>query len=107
MQAESRERGVFTPALTYNRCGREKEGRSAAEREAVIAGGEKLCLGGADQRHHNWHRRRRGNGGETSQQRVLLDLGDQAVMVRALSILVEKMMQFGRNRKGERSEPYQ
>ena len=41
---------------------------------------------------HDW----RGNGGQPSQQGVLLDLRDQAVVIGPLRILVEEMVKLGR-----------
>jgi hypothetical protein len=38
---------------------------------------------------------------------VLLDLGDQAVVTRALRILMEQMVKIGRHREGERANPQQ
>jgi hypothetical protein len=38
---------------------------------------------------------------------VLLDLGDQAVVTRALRILMQQMVKFGRHREGERADPQQ
>ena len=52
-------------------------------------------------------RGRRGNGGKTSQQRVLLDLRDQTVVIGALRILVEETVKLGRHREGERANPQQ
>ena len=98
---------MFTPALTNNRWGREKERWSAAGRKPVIGGGKKLNFGTADRRDRNRRRDRRGNGGKPSEQRVLLDLSDQAVVIGALRIRVEEMVKLGRNREGERADPQQ
>ena len=73
----------------------------------MIGGGKKLNFGTADRCDCNWRRDRRGNGGKTSQQQVLLDLRDQAVVIRALRILVEEMVKLGRHREGERANPQQ
>ena len=61
----------------------------------------------ADRCDRNQRRGRRGNGGEPSEQRVLLDLSDQAVVTGALSIRVEEMVKFGRHRESERADPQQ
>ena len=55
----------------------------------------------------NRRRGRRGNGGKPSQQRVLLDLSDQAVVIGALGIRVEEMVKLGRHREGECADPQQ
>jgi hypothetical protein len=96
---------VLTPALTNNRKGREKDRWSATRREPAIGGGKKLNFGTADRRGCNRRRGRCGNDGKTSQQRVLLDLRDQAVVIRALRILVEETVELGRHRQGERADP--
>ena len=93
---ERPERGAFTPALTNNRWGREKERWSAAGRKPVIGGGNKLSFGTADRCDRNQRRGRGGNSGNPSEQRVLLDLSDQAVVIGALSIRVEELMKLGR-----------
>jgi hypothetical protein len=98
---------VFTPALTNNRWGREKERWSAAGRKPVIGGGKKLNSGTAGRWDLNRRQDRGGNGGKPSQQRVLLDLGDQTVVTRALGILMQQMVKFGRHREGERANPQQ
>ena len=102
---ESPERGVLTPALTNNSWGREKEGRSAAGRNPVIAGGKELHLGRANACDRNWDRDRRGNDGKPNEQRVLLDLSDQAVVIGPLSILVQQVVKLGRHCEGDRSDP--
>jgi hypothetical protein len=107
MLVESRERGVFTPALTNNRWGREKERWSPTRRKPVIKGGKKLNFGAADHYDRNRRRDRRGNGGKPSEQGVLLDLSDQAVVIGAMRILVEEMVKLGRHREGERAKPQQ
>ena len=61
----------------------------------MIGGGNKLNFGTADHCDHDRCRRRRGNSGKPSKQRVLLDLSDQAVVIGALSILVQQVMKFG------------
>jgi hypothetical protein len=66
-----------------------------------------LNFGTADHYDRNRHRGRGGNGGKSSQQVVLLDLSDQAVMIGALRILMEEMVKLGRHRKGKRAEPQQ
>ena len=66
-----------------------------------------MNLGRAGGCHRNRRRDWRGNGGKPSQQRVLLDLSDQAVMIGALRIRVEEMVKLGRHRKGERADPQQ
>jgi hypothetical protein len=73
----------------------------------VIGSGKKLNFGTADPCDCNRRRGRRNNGGKTSQQRVLLDLRDQAVVIGALRILVEAMVKLGRYREGERANPQQ
>jgi hypothetical protein len=98
---------VFTPALTNNRWGREKERWSAAGRKPVIGGGEKLNFATAGRWDLSRRRDRRGNGGKPSQHRVLLDLSDQAVVIGGLRIRVEEMVKLGRHREGERANPQQ
>ena len=71
----------------------------------MIGGGKKLNFSTANRGSRNEHRGRRGNSGNSSQQRVLLDLRDQAVVIGALSILVQQMVKFGRHRQGERADP--
>jgi hypothetical protein len=66
-----------------------------------------MNLGRAGGCHRNRRRDRRGNGGKPSQQRVLLDLSDQAVVIGALRILVQQVVKFGRHREGKRAEPQQ
>jgi hypothetical protein len=73
----------------------------------VIGGGKKLNLGTAGRWDLNRCRNRRSNGGQTSEQRVLLDLGDQAVVTGAFRILMQQMVKFGRHREGERANPQQ
>jgi len=66
-----------------------------------------MNLGRAGRCNRNRRRDRRGNGGKPSQQRVLLDLSDQAVVIGGLRIRVEKMVKLGRHREGERANPQQ
>jgi len=66
-----------------------------------------MNLGRAGRCNRNRRRDRRGNGGKPSQQRVLLDLSDQAVVIGALRILVQQVVKFGRHREGKRAEPQQ
>ena len=89
MLVGSRERGGFTPALTNNRWGREKERWSAARGESAIGGGKKLNFGTADRCARNRRRQRGDNGGKSSEQRMLLDLSDQAIVIGALRVLVQ------------------
>jgi hypothetical protein len=98
---------VFAPALADNCDRREKERRSATRRYPIIAGGKKLNFGMAGPCDCNWRRGRRNNSGKTSQQRVLLDLRDQAVVIGALGILVEQVVKLGRHREGEGANPQQ
>ncbi len=107
MLVESRERGVFTPALTSNRWGREKERWSAAGRKPVVKGGDKLNFGAASLGQRNRRRGRRDYDSKPSEQRVLLELRDQAVVMRALGIWVEEMVKLGRHREGECASPEQ
>jgi hypothetical protein len=71
----------------------------------VIGGGKKLNFSTANRGSRNEHRGRRGNSGKTSQQRVLLDLRDQAVVIGALRILVKEMVKLGRHREGKGAYP--
>ena len=73
----------------------------------MIAGGNKLNLGTADRCHRNQRRNWHGDGGKPSEQRVLLDLSDQAVVMGALSVRVEELVKLGRHRKGKRAQPQQ
>ena len=98
---------MITPALTNNRWGREKRRWSTAGRQPVIAVWNKLNFGTPDHCDRNRHRGRGGNGGKPSQQRVLLDLSDQAVVIGGLRIRVEEMVKLGRHRQGERADPQQ
>ena len=66
-----------------------------------------MNFGTADRCDRNRRRGRRGNSGKPSQQRVLLDLSDQAVVIGALRIRVEEMVKLGRYREGERADPKQ
>ena len=66
-----------------------------------------MNLGRAGRCNRNRRRDRRGNGGKPSEQRVLLDLSDQAVVIGGLRIRVEKMVKLGRHREGERADPQQ
>jgi hypothetical protein len=66
-----------------------------------------LNLGTPDRRNHNRRRGRRGNGGKSSEQRVLLELSYQASVIGALSILVQQVVKFGRHHEGERADPQQ
>ena len=66
-----------------------------------------MNFGTADHYDRNRHRGRGGNGGKSSQQVVLLDLSDQAVVIGGLRIRVEKMVKLGRHREGERAKPQQ
>ena len=66
-----------------------------------------MNLGTPDHCDHDRCRRRRGNADKPSEQRVLLDLSDQAVMIGALSILVQQVVKLGRHREGERAKPQQ
>ena len=73
----------------------------------MIGGGNKLNFETADHCDHDRCRRRRGNADKPSEQRVLLDLSDQAVVIGTLRILVEEMVKLGRHRQGERANPQQ
>ena len=73
----------------------------------MIGGGKKLNFGTADRCDRSRRRGRHGNSGKPSEQWVLLDLSDQAVVIGALSILVEETVKLGRNCEGERSYPQQ
>ncbi|MGD0258934.1 MAG: hypothetical protein ABSD29_03825 [Verrucomicrobiota bacterium] len=66
-----------------------------------------MNFGAADRRDRDRRRGRRSNGGKPGEQRVLLDLGDQAVVIGSLSIPVEEMVKLGRNRQSERCDPQQ
>jgi hypothetical protein len=54
-----------------------------------------LNFGPGERCDHSRRWRRRGNGGKPSQQRVLLDLRNQAVVIGALRILVKEMVKLG------------
>jgi len=54
-------------------------------------------------RHGGW----RGNGDMPSQQWMLLDLSDRAVVIGASSIMMEKTVKLGRNRQREGANPQQ
>jgi len=71
----------------------------------VIGGGKKINFSTANRSIPNEHRGRRGIGGTSSQQRVLLDLLDQAVVIGGLRIRVEAMVKRGRYREGEGANP--
>ena len=77
----------------------------AAGRKPVIAGGNKLNLSLADRCDLNRCQSRRGDGGKAGEHQVLLDLSDQAVMIGALSILVQQVVKLGRHREGKRADP--
>ena len=61
----------------------------------MIGSGKKLNFGPGERCDHSRRWRRRGNGGKPSQQRVLLDLRNQAVVIGALRILVKEMVKLG------------
>ena len=107
MLVESPEEGVLTPALTNNRWGRELKRWGAAGRKPVVGDGKKLDFGQADRGDHNWRWGRCDNDGKPGEQWVLLDLSDQAVMIRSSGILVEEMVKLGRHREGKRGAPQQ
>ena len=71
----------------------------------MIGGGKKWNFSTANRGSRDEHRGRRGNSGKTSQQRVLLDLRDQAVVIGALRIRVEDMVKLGRYCEGEGADP--
>ena len=71
----------------------------------MIGGGNKLNFSTANRGDRNEHRGRRGNSGNSSQQRVLLDLRDQAVVIGALRIRVEEMVKLRRYCEGEGADP--
>ena len=72
-----------------------------------MADGRKLNFGTTDRCDCSRCRGRRGNADKSSEQWVLLDLSDQAVMVGGLRIRVEEMVKLGRHREGERADPQQ
>jgi hypothetical protein len=61
----------------------------------VIGRGKKLNFGPGERCDRSRRWRRRGNSGKPSQQRVLLDLRNQAVVIGALRILVKEMVKLG------------
>ena len=73
----------------------------------MIGGGNKLNFDTADHCDQDRRQRRRGNSGKPSEQRVLLDLSDQAVVIGALSIRVEELVKLGRGCESERYDPQQ
>jgi hypothetical protein len=64
-----------------------------------------LNLGAAGWGAHDERGGRSDRGGKASQQRVLLKLCDQAVMSRALSILMEEAVKLRRGSEGRRDHP--
>jgi hypothetical protein len=71
----------------------------------MIGGGKKSNFGPGERCNCSPCRGRRGDGDIPSQQRVLLDLSNQAIVIGALSILVEKTVKLRRHRKGEGANP--
>lgn len=71
----------------------------------MIGSGKKLNFSTANRGSRNERRGRRGNSRNSSQQRVLLDLSDQAVVIGALRIRVEEMVKLGRYCEGEGADP--
>ena len=71
----------------------------------MIGGGKKLSSVTAGRWDLNRRQDRRRHNGKPSQQRVLLELGDQAVVTGALRIRVEEMVKLGRHREGECANP--
>jgi hypothetical protein len=65
----------------------------------------KLDFSGASRYDGNRRGDCRGNGGKPSQQRMLLDLSDQAVVIGTLRILVQQVVKLGRHREGKRADP--
>jgi hypothetical protein len=73
----------------------------------VIGSGKKLNFGPGEHCDRSQRWRRRGNSGKPSEQRVLLDLRNQAVVIGALRIRVEEMVKLGRYREREGADPQQ
>ena len=71
----------------------------------MIGGGKKLNFGKKDR--CDWSRGwgRRGSGGEPSEQRVLLDLSDQTVVIEALSIAMQETVKLRAHREGKSAYP--
>jgi len=95
----------LAPSLTHNRAGREGSGRSPARGSAVIAAARELKdrrRGGLDGRGGG---QRGSDGDEGGEQRMVLDLGDQADMTGALGICVQQTMQSWGDSKSDSAEP--
>ena len=63
-----------------------------------------LKVRGANQRVGNRRRRRREDRGTTNEHRVLIELGDQTMMIEGVGVLVEQPVELGSRRQNQRSE---
>ena len=81
------------------------EGRCAAGRQPVIAGGENLNFGKEERGGLRQHGSRRNHRHELCHQGVLPELAYQAGMSRTVGILVQPTMKLGRNGQREGAEP--
>src|SRR5712692_7104099 len=63
-----------------------------------------LKVRGATQRVGNRRRRRREDRGTTNEHRVLVELGDQTMMIEGVGVLVEQPMELWSRRERQRSE---
>ena len=69
----------------------------------MITDRKKLGIGETHRQQQDEHRRERHRG--TSQQRRLLQLGDQAVVILALRVRVKELMKLGRRRQDRSAQP--
>ena len=97
-------RGSLNPTPTDNRERRRNDRRSATGSQSVIGGRQKLEVAANAAPDQERRRRRRGNEGATGKQRLLVELGDEAVVIELLSVLMQPMMQLGAG--GEGSQPH-
>src|SRR5207247_179195 len=79
--------------------------RTATEADAEVESGDKLGFRAANRIQSGGRRNRGERRRSASNQRVLLDLCDEAMVVETLRILMEQTMQLRRNRQREGRKP--
>jgi len=81
--------------------------RSAAGRDQKICSGRKLSINTMDPSDLELRRRGGRNVDKAGEQRLVLDLGDEALMTGVLGIAVQQMVQLRRSGEREKDEPKQ
>ena len=70
----------------------------------MVRGWKELEIGGANQRVGNRRRRRRKDRGTTNEHGVLIEFGDETMMIEGVGVLVEQPVELGSRRQNQRSE---